>query len=204
MSDKLPTEQAVSPLLDPRAPVYGSNAAAQLMPTDPAIIAILKSRARLLAAGQESTQVESTLEQYLRVRLGPIEGYGIPYSVLDEIMYVGNLAKVPCTPAHIAGVINQRGGLLTVLDLRAFFRTSTDTQKQEARIVVVKCQDIRAGLLVDAIEGNELFSPSELTPPLKSDGVTNMDYVQGIFGGDVTMLNIPAMLADTGIMVRRA
>ncbi|MBZ0106389.1 MAG: chemotaxis protein CheW [Sulfuricella denitrificans] len=183
------------------APAVG---AVQLMPRDENVQEVLRSRARLLARLQKTGVVEEARDQYLCFRLGPNELYGIPYACLEELMYVGSIARVPGTPRAIAGVVNRRGELLSVLDLRQFFRTDAHEDASQARIIVVQADGARVGLLVDAVEGNEFYVPARVAAPLSSDGVSNIEYVQGIYEGKVTLLNIRAMLADPGLVVNRS
>lgn len=182
-------------------PPAHQNAAA-LMPQDAATRRVLEERARMVAK-PVSGQQHVTRGQYLRFRLGAVERYGIPYPYLEELLYVGNLARVPCTPAFVAGVVNHRGELLTVLDLKQFFRMPERAADDEARIVVVKHAGMRTGLLVDGVDGNEEYHDAELFPPLSSDGVSNMNYVQGIHQGCVAMLNLEALLDDPALRVQR-
>lgn len=177
--------------------------ARDLLPRDPAVLAILKQRAQALAqvvepAGQEQSG------QYLRFRLGPAEWYGIPYDYLEEIIHAGNIARVPCAPAFVAGVVNRRGELLPVLDLQQFFRTQQADRDEQARIIVVHSHGMKVGLLADFVDGNEKYDPAALAAPIVSDGVSNIDHVQGIYQGKVTLLNIPALLADPALTVNQA
>ncbi len=175
-------------------------AATTLMPQDAATRKVLETRAQLIAkpvAQQQSTQ----RHQYLRFRLGVVEQYGIPYPYLEELRYVGNLAQVPCTPTFVAGVVNHRGELLTVLDLKQFFQMSPLEHSNTTRIIVVKHAGVRVGLLVDEVDGNESYQSHELAPPLGSDGVSNKEYVLGTHTGRVTLLNIAALLNDPALRV---
>lgn len=174
-----------------------------LMPTDVAASRVLRERATLLAAPVNEHKHEVS-DQFLCFRLGPVERYGIPYEHLQELLYVGNLAHVPCTPAFIAGVVNHRGELLTVLDLKQFFRMETVARTEEARIIVVQHGRMRVGLLVDGVDGNENYLATNLAPPMGSEGVSNIEHVLGIHGGNVTMLNVIALLADPSLTVGRA
>lgn len=173
-----------------------------LMPTDALSRKILQERAQLLAT-VANEQKHEVSDQFLCFRLGSIERYGIPYAHLQELLYVGSLAPVPCTPAFIAGVVNHRGELLTVLDLKHFFRIAATPRTGEARIVVIQHGGMRAGLLVDGVDGNENFRTADLAPPLNSEGVFNMEHVLGIQGGNVTMLNVPGLLSDPALTVGR-
>lgn len=179
-------------------------AAAQLMPREDGVQDILRSRASVLARLQKSSVQEEERDQYLCFRLGPSELYGIPYAYLEELMYVNNIARVPGTPPAIAGVVNRRGELLSVLDLKQFFRTEAHEDASQARIIVVQADGAKVGLLVDAVEGNEFYVPARVAAPLSSDGVSNIEYVQGIYEGKVTLLNIRALLADPGLVVNRS
>jgi purine-binding chemotaxis protein CheW len=173
-----------------------------LMPQDEATRKVLAERAKLIAE-PISYQHHELRNQYLRFRLGAVERYGIPYQYLEELLYVNNLARVPCTPAFIAGVVNHRGELLTILDIKRFFRMPTVESSDEARIIVVKHAGMRAGLLVDAVDGNEEYQDSELSPPLRSEGVSNMEYVLGIHASNVTLLNMKALFDDPALRVNR-
>lgn len=197
----LPPDTAADRLVDAEVRERGP-AACSLMPAGETALRVLRERARILAT-HASEQLHEASEQYLRFRVGAVERYGIPYQYLQELLYVGSLARVPCTPAFVAGVLNHRGELLTVLDLKQFFRIEAVERSEEARIIVIQHGDIRAGLLVDGVDGNESYQPSDLAPPLGSDGVSNMEHVLGIHEGSVTMLNVAGLLDDPALMVGR-
>jgi len=158
-------------------------------------------RTRRLA--EEDNQGDGTegLVAYIRFRLGSSEKYGIPFSQAEEIMPAGALASVPSTPEFIAGVISRSGEMLTILDLRAFFRTDRAEHGKDARIIVVHGAGLTVGLLVDDVEGNDYFDPERLATPLPSGGVSNMHYVKGIHRSSVTMLDLEALLSDQAIQV---
>jgi len=183
-------------------PVAVTQFAAALMPQDVESRKVLEARARAIAKPLSQQQHELR-DQYLRFRLGAVERYGIPYAYLEELLYVGNLARVPCTPAFISGVVNHRGELLTILDLKQFFRMPAVAMSDEARIIVVKHDGMRTGLLVDSVDGNEAYQDAEVSPPLSSEGVSNMEYVLGIHDGSVTLLNLKALLGDPALRVHR-
>ncbi|MDO9012946.1 MAG: chemotaxis protein CheW [Gallionella sp.] len=183
-------------------PVAVTQSAAALMPQDAESRKVLEARARAIAKPLSQQQHELR-DQYLRFRLGAVERYGIPYAYLEELLYVGNLARVPCTPAFVSGVVNYRGELLTILDLKQFFRMPAVAMSDEARIIVVKHEGMRTGLLVDGVDGNEAYQDAEVSPPLSSEGVSNMEYVLGIHDGSVTLLNLKALLGDPALRVHR-
>lgn len=178
--------------------------ATELMPRESRTQEILMQRAKQLAQLEDSAEDQQGSGQYLLFRLGVSERYGIAYDYLDELLYMTQITRVPCTPGYIAGVINHRGELLTVLDLQAFFKVEVMPLDDEARIVVVSDGDIRVGLLVHAVEGNEEFVSSKLAPPIESDGVKTLDYVLGINDSQVVMLNIRGILGDRSLRVNES
>lgn len=200
LSTQLP--DAATMLAPGRAEVCHAQSASALMPQDAVTRKLLEERA-LAIARPVNQQQHDLRDQYLRFRLGAVELYGITYQYLEELIYIGNLARVPCTPAFVSGVVNHRGELLTILDLKQFFRMPAVALGDEARIIVVKHAGMRVGLLVDAVDGNEEYQNSELSPPLCSEGVSNMEYVLGIHAGSVTLLNIKALLDDPALLVHR-
>lgn len=174
--------------------------AADLFPHSPADQALLKSRARYLAR-PPGTVAEETRLQYVRFRLGASERYGIPYPYLEEILPVPDITPVPCTPPRISGVANYRGELLTILDLKQLFSVATSGPSAEAMLIVVQAGGLRVGFVVDDVEGNDDFAPSQLAARLPSAGVANMDYVLGIDQGRITLLNLAVLLADPALRV---
>ena len=170
------------------------------MPTSPQDRAILKARAQLLAADADDEDVGREVESYVRFRLGGTELYGIPYSYAEEIISTDGLEPVPCTPGFVAGVINRRGALLTVLDVAYFFDVASGEAPIDEQIVVVRHGDIVFGILTSMILGDQEFEIGTLDDPLPSKGVQKLDYVRGIHRGRTTILDVGAIASDPAII----
>ncbi len=156
---------------------------------------ILKERAALFARKEEG-QADAAVGTYIHFRLGTSEHYGIPYKYAEEILYAGGLTRVPCTPPFIAGIVNRRGKMLTVIDLKHFFRANGKEYGNDSRVIVISGAGLTVGVLADELFGNRDYNPSLLSPPMPSDGVSNLKYVMGIDRGMVTLLNIDEILGD--------
>ena len=156
---------------------------------------ILKERAAIFAR-KETDETNASVDTYLHFRLGTSEQYGIPYKYAEEILYAGGLARVPCTPPFIAGIVNRRGKMLTVIDLKHFFRANGKEYGNDSRVIVISGAGLTVGVLADELFGNRDYHPSQLAPPLPSDGVSNLKYVMGIDRGIVTLLNMGEILGD--------
>ena len=172
-----------------------------LLPHEGKAGAILRERAGFWALPREVAS-EARRELYVHFRLG--EGqFGFPYRQVEEILPANNLAKVPCTPEFIAGVVNQRGNFLTVVDLKHFFQTADAAYPETASIIVTNDGSITVGILADEIYGNAEYDPDALGAPLAAGNISNQQYVLGTHDGAVTLLDADALLGDPGLVVSK-
>ena len=90
-------------------------------------------------------------EQFIVFRLGDQE-YGLPIAAIDEIARLPDrLARLPKAPAFVDGVMNLRGAVIPVIDLRRRFNIASDRSTGSQRILVLSVSGGRAGFLVDAV-----------------------------------------------------
>jgi purine-binding chemotaxis protein CheW len=98
-------------------------------------------------AREEKKAVEAT-EHLATFQLGG-EEYGVDVRLVQEIIRVGEITQVPRAPDFIKGVINLRGRIIPVVDLKRKLSLGFVEQRRETRIVVVKLKERLIGLLVD-------------------------------------------------------
>ncbi|MGQ9586770.1 MAG: chemotaxis protein CheW [Thermoplasmata archaeon] len=123
---------------------------------------------------------ETGTKQYVVFRLGK-EEYGFDVSVVREIHSMENLAKVHKSARYIEGVINLRGKLLTVVNLRKRFDMEASKDESAAKIVVVDAEDAPVGFLVDEVT-EVIRIPKEAVesaPAYVTKGI-EAEYVLGI------------------------
>lgn len=171
--------------------------AADLMPHTELADKILRLRAERLAV-RETDQIDvKSLVNYIHFRLNN-EHYGIPYTCATEVMHNVVITKVPCAPDYIAGVINRRGALIAVIDLKQFFNIKTTTSSQEKQsIIIVGNEGMTAGFIVDYIEGSKLYNKQTLDNAIPSQGVKKTEYILGIHDGLTTIINVESIMLDT-------
>lgn len=158
-----------------------------LMPESSEVRQVLQARARIFSKQEQQRNLEVS-EQYIRFRLGESALYGVPYANTEEILSATKLSRVPCTPPSIAGIVNYRGEMLTVIDLMEVFRIKCDQQQEKSWIIVVREGKLKAGLLVDEVDDNDEFASAHLSPSLDGN-----ELVRGIHQGKVVILNISAI-----------
>jgi purine-binding chemotaxis protein CheW len=159
--------------------------------------ALLRKRAEELARPEEDT-APVVLAPYLHFRLGRSEEYGVPGASVQEAVTVGAIARVPCAPPSVLGVINRRGQMLPVLDLCRFFGLEADVREEDSAldIVVVGAAGFMVGLRVDELLGMSAYAPDALSSGLPSQGWLERSHVLGLLEGRITLLNIERVLTD--------
>lgn len=108
------------------------------------------------ATTEKTNKVSSCSGKYLTFVLGN-ESFGIPVLKVREIIKLVAITVVPQMPSYIKGVINLRGKIIPVMDLRVRFGVSTTDNEENNCIIVVQISNqagisIQMGLVVDAVE----------------------------------------------------
>ena len=102
--------------------------------------------------------------QIVTVHLGD-EVYGIDISLIHTVIMPQPITHVPKTPAFISGIMNLRGRILPVIDLRVRFGMAEATEtRSTSRIVIVNIEGITAGLIVDAVSEVYSVAPDNIRP----------------------------------------
>jgi purine-binding chemotaxis protein CheW len=117
--------------------------------------------------------------QYLTFFLGP-EEYGLEILTVQEIIGLMSITPVPRTPEYIRGVINLRGKVIPVIELRKKFGMEAVEQTDETCIIVVQVKGVSVGLVVDRVsEVTDIESDAvEDAPSFGSE--VDTDYILGI------------------------
>jgi purine-binding chemotaxis protein CheW len=88
--------------------------------------------------------------KYLTFLLGK-EEYGVEILEVIEIVGIADITPVPCTPAHVMGVMNLRGEITPVIDLRIKLGMEPSHITEESCVIVVKGGSVKMGVMVDAV-----------------------------------------------------
>jgi purine-binding chemotaxis protein CheW len=108
------------------------------------------------------------------------ESYGVEISAVREIIRLQPITKVPRTPEFVEGVINLRGKVIPVIDLRRRFGLASAELSRAGRIVVVEVGDHLLGFIVDRMSEVLHVQTSQIEPPSPLVTSVNSGYVRGI------------------------
>ena len=147
----------------------------------------------------------SSPSKYVTFTLGQ-ESYGLPVLHVREIIRICPITPVPNMPPHVRGVINLRGTVIAVLDLRAKFSMAPVPAGERACIIVLQLgltstRPTLIGIIVDAVEEVIQLANSEIEPCPDFGGSTASQYILGVAtvrGGVKTLLEIEKIFAEEG------
>ena len=159
-------------------------------------------------AEEMETAVAEILElagKYLTFRLGS-EEYGLEIMKVREIIGLMDITDVPRTPQHIRGVINLRGRIIPVLDLRTRFGMETILDSDETCIIVVETSSeagsTAMGILVDTVCEVMDIAEDDLEPPPTFGEEVDSSFIRGMAKCDdqvKILLNIGNILSATEV-----
>lgn len=108
------------------------------------------------------------------------ETFGVPISTVHEIVRVPAITAVPESPDCVEGVINLRGRIIPVVDLRKRFGEKSIASGKKNRILVAEVDSKMIGLIVDAASEVLKIPPSEIDPPPNVFEEGEVNYVTGV------------------------
>jgi purine-binding chemotaxis protein CheW len=117
--------------------------------------------------------------QVVGFRIGR-ETFGLPISIVREIVRVPEITSVPNAPDYIEGVINLRGRIIPVIDLRKRFNEKFTEPGKKNRVVVVEMEGRRIGLMVNSASEVLRIPPSEIEAPHSVFQEGELDYITGV------------------------
>lgn len=128
---------------------------------------------------KEARTKENLGGKYLTLFLAN-EEYGIEILKVQEIIGMMSVTTVPRTPAFIRGVINLRGKVIPIIDLRLKFGMEAIAQTEETCIIVVQAQGLEMGLVVDRVSEVLNISAQDIDDAPSFGGDVDTDYLLGI------------------------
>jgi len=117
--------------------------------------------------------------QYLTVNLGN-EEYGVDILAVREIRGWTPVTRIPQAPSYVLGVLNLRGAIVPVLDLRLRFGLAREEYTATTVCVIVMVAGRRFGVVVDAVSDVVEVSPSGIRPVPDMGTTVDTEYLKGL------------------------
>ena len=139
----------------------------------------MANEAEVMNSILESEQEDTMEGKYLIYALAG-EEYGIHIRNVTEIIGIQAITDVPGTPEYVKGVINLRGKVIPVIDVRLRFGLPEKDYEERTCIIVVNIKDVSVGLIVDSVSEVMDIPEDNIEPPPKVSKSAGTRYLQGL------------------------
>ncbi len=140
----------------------------------------------------DEIRIEET-KKYLVFKLGK-EEYGVDIQKISTINEMENkITRVPKTEKYIKGVINLRGEIIPIIDMRTKFSLPQIDYTEDTRVIIVKIEETTIGFIVDAVNEVVEFGEESIESITGLSTSLTQDYLMGVGKIDqriVTLLNL--------------
>lgn len=165
------------------------------------VAAVLQERARKLAAEQPDGRTGEEIE--ILVFQLAWESYAVETGFVREVYPLKDLTPVPCTPAFVLGIINLRGELCPVIDLKRLFGLPDSGITNATSAVILHDSTMEFGLLADVIVGVQMLGTVELLPPPATLSGINVSFLKGVTRDRLAVLDARSILAHPALIVNQ-
>ena len=171
--------------------------------TDERTKKILRERGRKLAHPRETeSDPDEAGFPVVEFVLGE-EHYAIELRYIREVYPLYDLTPVPCTPSFILGIVNVRGQVISVTDIRELFNLPKDDSDKNLSILIVRNQEMELGLIAESVLGERKIPQKKMRSQLPTFNSTYDHYIKGVTNNRVIVLNMDAFLSDSNILVHQ-
>jgi purine-binding chemotaxis protein CheW len=166
----------------------------------PSAAQILRARARALARPPQVAETAGSSLEVLEFRLAR-ESYAVETRHVQEVHPLKNLTPLPCTPPFVLGVVNVRGRITPVIDIKKFFDLPDKGLTDLHRIILVRGNGLELGLLADVIVSVRRVRLDSLQASLPTLTGIRAAYLKGVTAERLVVLDLDRLLADPKIVV---
>jgi purine-binding chemotaxis protein CheW len=160
---------------------------------------ILKARAGLLARKPEKAKDGGTIEVVEFMLAG--EHYGIESHFVREVYPLKDYTPLPSTPSFVLGLVNVRGQIISVIDIKKFFDMPEKGIGDLNKVVIIHDGMMEFGILADSILGIRSIAVREIQPSLPTLTDIREKFVKGITTKQMVVLDAGKLLADKHVIV---
>jgi purine-binding chemotaxis protein CheW len=164
------------------------------------IARVLSERAAILARVPESAGIPEAMLELLHFTLGK-ERCAVETRYVNEVVRPSELTRLPGAPAHMLGIMNLRGMLLPVFDLRELLRAGAGESSERARLLVLGRERAEVGVYADAVQGITTIPESALLSHADASLGGPRDYLRGVTREAHVVIDVAELLADDRLCV---
>jgi len=162
---------------------------------------LLEARARELAIETGEKGKDSLSLEVVEFSLAH-ERYAFELGYIRDVCLLKNLVTLPWIPEYVLGIINLKGWIVSVLDLKKFFELPGSDLTDLNRVIVLQSLDMEFGILADAILGVKSVEKDVIQGSVPRLTDKRAQYLRGITPDRLVILDGQKLLSDRNIIVR--
>lgn len=160
---------------------------------------ILKERAKALAKARVERD-DANLE-VVTFKLAH-ERYALELTHIREVHPLKALTPLPGTPDFVLGIVNIRGRILSVIDIKRFFDLPEKGLTDLNQVIILQSDEMEFGILADEILGTSSIPASNIQASLPTLTGIRAEYLKGVTGDRLVILDADRLLSDEKILVK--
>lgn len=163
---------------------------------------ILEARARALAREPEQAVAGREFLDVIEFRLAS-ETYGVESTFVREICPLDDFTPLPGAPPFVLGIVNVRGQILSVVDLKRFFNLPEKGLGQLNKLIILRNDRMEFGILGDDILGARILPLDTVRPTPPTVTGIGAEYLRGVTSDHTILLDAENILNDPKIIVHQ-
>ena len=139
---------------------------------------------------------DDELDQLISFAMGD-ENYGVDIQTVKEVIRLREITRLPKAPVFVKGVINLRGDIIPIIDLRERFNMEQQEYTNMTRVIVVEVDGRSVGMVVDSVSHVLRIEEGQIEPPPPCVGKVSEEYIKGVGKVDeklIVLLHITKIL----------
>jgi len=164
---------------------------------------LLRERARLLAREIQPEKAARSELELVVFKLAQ-ELYAVESGYVREVYPLKFLTPLSGAPSFVLGLTNLRGEILSIVDMHAFFELPNPGLTDRSRVIVLRSPGMEFGILADSVIGTRRIGVEELQPALPTLTGIREEYLKGVTGERLIVLDAARLLASPAIIVNES
>jgi purine-binding chemotaxis protein CheW len=161
---------------------------------------LLEARARALAREAPTALAAGKSLQIVEFRLAS-EAYAVESRFVCEIQLLRGCTPMSSTPSFIVGVINVRGRIVSVVNLKEFFDLPEKGLNERDNVIVIGEDQMEFGILADSIVCARAISVADIAPPIPTLSKIGSRYIKGIVEARMIVIDAQRLLSDEDMVI---
>jgi purine-binding chemotaxis protein CheW len=160
----------------------------------------LKNRAIAMAQEPEQKMAASAIIGVITFTLAS-ETYGIESAFVREVYPLKDFTPLPGVPPYIFGIINVRGQILPIVDLKKFFNLPEKGLGEMNKVIILRNDQMEFGILADEVHGTQAIELEDIQVVPSTVSGIGEEYLKGVTKESLILLNGEKLLTDKSIVV---